>query len=257
MLISVAVAAVVSDWAGAGIRTLKFDEGFTLHTAMIAFDHAVVAFVSSAVLKALLPFLAMAQRALALSAFGVEWATLEAGSFHNLLNMLVERDNGESDEVRIICISGHTLFGEKAHEKGFPLKQWAENGKLNVLMPTSSAENPTVAARWRSYSKSTKQAYGTVDGLVSEIEKSKQALRNDDNKITEHNIIIVWRLVIFQKFCLVQRYLPNPSGSASDDAPTFIYSNSGKNSFYRTYLEMFKEIQRTLDENAVGKPPVT
>ena len=71
----------------------------------------------------------------------------------------------------------------------------------------------------------------------------KSFLTARGNCFTEHNILCMWRVVILQNFCFVQNYFPNSDGNFSDTAPTLVYKNTGSNSYYSMYLEMFNLIK--------------
>ena len=56
-----------------------------------------------------------------------------------------------SERIRIICISGEKLFGARETNQDRPLGEWARRGKLDVVMPVSRADNPTISERAQRY----------------------------------------------------------------------------------------------------------
>jgi len=139
----------------------------------------------------------------------------------------------------VICISGESLFGSKLTTDARPLRSWADRGKLDVVMPVSAADNPTLSERYETYSAEVKATrYSSVDDLIAEADAGKEYLLAKANTVTEHNLLCMWRAVILQNYCIVQNYFPNSEGGLSDFAPALVYQNTGKYSYYQMYLEM-------------------
>jgi hypothetical protein len=118
-------------------------------------------------------------------------------------------------------------------------------------MPASSEANPTIEQRWLTYTGDFRRHYETARQLVSEVDAGKEYLRAHRNSITEHHILCMWRVIILQKYCIVQNYFPNDDGLPSDSAPTFVYENTGPNSYYQMYLVMFKLIKDIAQRHGV------
>jgi hypothetical protein len=215
------------------------DHKYYLFEVLSVVFHFVVGGISFVVLTAFIPFVLIAQRAIAMHALGLAWVSITGGDIQTLLNWYL-RSHPEAEHVRVICLSGDTLFGAA----GSPLRRWADRGKIDAVMPISSSDNATIRERYKRYSEELRRTrYPTIDKLVGEVAAGKSFLARSNNAITEHNILCMWRVVILQNFCLVQNYFPNLEGNASDAAPTFVYRNTGSESYYQMYIEMFDLIK--------------
>ena len=99
-------------------------------------------------------------------------------------------------------MSGASLFGNEARGDDPPLREWAKNGRLEVLMPLASPDNPTARYRWTQYSEATKRDhYPGIDSLISEIETGRDFLLKYGNRNVEHRILCMWRVVLFRDYC--------------------------------------------------------
>lgn len=207
---------------------------------------AVVGGIVYLLIRSVIPFFLIGQRAIATYTMGLVAASVAPKAIHDFLAWYLSHGNHPAAErIRIICISGESLFGAEDTEGTRLLRDWSSRGRLDVIMPVSTASNPTISERYDRYSKKVKaERYPHVEDLVREIDKGKLYLRKTGNTVTEHNILCMWRVVILQNFCLVQNYYPNICGKTSDFAPTFVYQNTGNDSYYQTYLEMFDLIKK-------------
>lgn len=206
--------------------------------------HLLIGGLSYACLRLLVPFFLIAQRALAVRELGLVGASVVPGAIQDLLDWYL-RKHPECDHVRVICISGESLFGAIDTKDERPLRDWARRGKLDVVMPASVEENPTIGERALRYCDELKRdQYQSPTNLVEEVKEAKRFLRKYGNTVTEHNILCMWRVVILQNVCLVQNYFPNLDGQPSDFAPTLIYQDTGPNSYYQIFLEMFDLIKK-------------
>ncbi len=206
----------------------------------------VIAALSYLVLRCFIPFFLVAQRAIATHTMGLVGASVAPGAIQQFLSWYIRPEiHPAAERIRIICISGERLFGSRETDEDRPLRDWARRGKLDVVMPVSCTDNPTISERARRYCDDLKrERYRDANDLVSEIDKGKDFLHHYGNIVTEHDVLCMWRVVILQNYCLVQNYFPNIDGQFSDDAPTWVYQNTGKYSYYQTYLEMFELIKR-------------
>ena len=219
---------------------------YYLYHAAIILAHLVVGAITFTLLRAAIPLVLVAQRGVAVHALGLTWASVTKGEFQILLRWYLKY-HPETDRVRVICLSGLTLFGSAAtRDEHPPLWQWAQRGNVDVIMPSARDDNPTVCERWNTYSPQIKaERYsGGLPDLTTEIKDGKAFLHEHRNVVTEHDILCFWRVVLLQHYCLVQNYFPNLDGGYSDDAPTFVYRNTGKYSYYQTYLAMFELLKQ-------------
>lgn len=157
---------------------------------------------------------------------------------------------GES-RVRVICLSGRYLFSEPSSPGpgGYPtpLRDLALKGQLDVVMPRSARDNPTIRHRVNTYTHPLNEELATADHLVAEIERGKQFLRqNLRNKVHEHDMLCMWRVVLFDDVCVVQNYFPNSLGGESFKAPVFVFERlrDGKtDGFYSAFSKMFEMLR--------------
>jgi hypothetical protein len=203
-----------------------------------------------------LQLLMIAQRSIAAYELGLCWLSSTGGDINHLVSWFLHGHPG-ADRIRVICISGSHLFGSETEGLDSPLRPWAERGLLDVVMPVSSPRHPTVLERHKRYrGELEKLQYPDANALVEEIKRGKAYLRSRGNTVTEHNILCMWRVIILQNYCLVQNYFPNLSGRNSDHAPTFVYKNTGKDSYYQAYLEMFSLVNRHPGQSLDARCPV-
>lgn len=121
-------------------------------------------------------------------------------------------------------------------------------------MPRPSSDNPTLRHRWTQYSEDVKKtSYPTVDVLAEEAKRGRDFLLAHGNRVVEHQILCMWRVVLFHNYALVQNYFPNIDGSMSAHAPTFVYHNAGNYSYYQTFAEMYRLVSLTESQ----RPPAT
>jgi hypothetical protein len=140
----------------------------------------------------------------------------------------------------------------------------AMKGELEVIMPRSEVDNATVRARFDTYREDYKLAnnISTPDAFLYEINAGKSFLLKCRNKVFEHNILCVWRIILFSEHCIVQNYFPNVSKGDSFEAPMFVYAkNAGSEnplsrySYYYLYSAMFDLIRSTSTEFTLQTPP--
>jgi hypothetical protein len=251
----ISFAVAFSIWIFSGERILArlhIDQASQIgHFTVLVLHHVITSCVSFVTLRLSLPFLGIAQRAIATHQMGLRWASTTKGDIHTLLRWYL-KGHPVADNVRMICISGRSLFGNERGPTDCPLRDWAERGRLDVIMPASAVTNPTIEQRWLTYSEETKNNfYPSTDSLVKEIDEGKKYLQRHRNRFTEHRILCMWRVIILQNVCLVQNYFPNDPGGTSDAAPTFVYENTGPDSYYQMYLVMFRLI-RDIEANRQG-----
>jgi len=202
--------------------------------------------------------LAYAQRGMAFRELGLVAASVNPRGLHDMLSWYLKPEiHPENEPIRIICISGESLFGSDLTEGHRPLRHWADRGMLDVVMPVRSESNLTVSERFRRYSAKLKtEKYKDIHALLDEMTRAKEYLRDRNNAVTEHDLLCMWRVVILQNYCLVQNYFPNIDGNLSDFAPTLVYQNTGRHSYYTMYLEMFKLIKAVMEKhNLQSRPP--
>jgi hypothetical protein len=202
---------------------------------------AALGTIGSLVLGVVLPFVFIAQRAIAMETMGLDWASID-GDMHDQLRWYLGF-HPDQERIKVLCISGRSLFRETLDGTDPPLTKWAKDGRLDVIAPISSASNPTVMERFETYSGDFRSLHypNGVSDLVHEIEVGKGFLRAfPRNTLEEHDILCMWRVVILKDHCLVQSYFPNSDGDESDHAPLFVYQQGSVDSYYETYLKMFE-----------------
>lgn len=201
--------------------------------------------IGSFLLALLAPFVLIAQRAIAVDTMGLEWASID-GDMQAQLKWYL-RFQAPTERVRIICISGRSLFRETPDGAEPPLMAWAKSGHIDLVVPRAIATNATVKERYGKYCTDflQKNYPNGIDDLVDEMKKGIAHLKHfNGNTVTEHNVLVLWRVVLLSKFCIVQSYFPNAAGYESDRAPLFVYMKNGSSSFYETYSEMFDMLRR-------------
>jgi hypothetical protein len=198
----------------------------------------VCAFLAFIICRALLPLMFYAPHAMSMRSMGLLEASVRKGGMQSAIVKFL-RWHDSDKPVKVICISGHYLFGSQG-----PLFQLAEKGQLEVLFPQSDKSNPTIKARYATYNANFRaDTYPTLGDLVREIEISKNVLRkNAGNKISEHAELCMWRVVLLSDHCIVQNYFPNHSGRHSDSAPVFVFYREPEcpHSYYDTFYQMFE-----------------
>jgi hypothetical protein len=206
-------------------------------------------FFTQPLARGLLPMLTIVPQAIAMKNLGLVFVTTNHKESARLFRKAFE-EHDQNAKVKIICISGRYLFRElnlpTENAPPLALRDLAVKGQLEVVMPVSDVNNPTIKARYETYSKEFVEANGiqTVKSFVDyEIEASKDFLKTYKNPIFEHNILCMWRVIIFSEHVLVQNYFPNPTKSDSFRAPVFMYSKrvdgSEPHSYYDMYVAMF------------------
>jgi hypothetical protein len=133
-------------------------------------------------------------------------------------------------------------------------------------MPVSDWQNQTVAARYDTYSNRFRVETGiaTPEDFLQEMDLGKEYLVEKKNKLWEHSVLCMWRVVLFDKHCIVQNYFPNPYGEYSFAAPTFVFARyvgalqkEEEYSYYGTFSKMFELIRdgsRPSEPRVVVKP---
>jgi hypothetical protein len=216
--------------------------------------------VNRFLLNGLIPCLSYARLSIALRTLGLDGVSIESAHYDELVKKYLKQHEGNLP-IRIICISGRRLFQlpPRPGEEPSPLYDCALRGMLDVLMPESNPENPTVKARFDTYSDAVKASSGLrqIDDLIREMEAGKRLLALRLNVISQHKILCFWRLVIFSHHCIVQSYFPNEEGSESHHAPVFVFAKSTiTGAYYQTFLSMFNQIKKYTTE-APSAGPVT
>jgi hypothetical protein len=218
--------------------------------------------------RALLPMLIYVPQSVAMRELGLYRVTTDRREAVRLILRCAEQHR--SGPIKVICISGRHLFREETMpfdpSLPVPLRRLAELGQLEVIMPESNPENPTVLSRYKTYTREYCRTYAipTVERFVEyEIKAGKHFLRqaNNNNVLFEHSMLCMWRVIIFSEHCFVQSYFPNLKGGHSFEAPMFVYvkrADKPDNSYY----ELFSHLYFLLKENAIktaalrSTPPV-
>ena len=167
---------------------------------------------------------------------------------------------GNTDRIKVVCLTGKHLWQAPPFDGvAAPLVGAASAGKLDVIMPRADPKQPTVQARFATYTSAFKSEQGinSEDDLVQEMVKSRADLlrRSPANTITEHGILCMWRIVLTEEFCIVQSYFPNHGGADSFKAPAFFYKNVNVgrapgavpvDCLYDTYAHMVELVSRSV-----------
>ncbi|TAK98290.1 MAG: hypothetical protein EPO07_12210 [Verrucomicrobia bacterium] len=210
---------------------------------------SITGFTCFIMLEAFLPMLFYVPSSVNMRTMGLLYTDVRPNSVQKVI---LRELNGHKPNtpIRIICISGSSLFMVPRTGVGdAPFSEYAEKGKVRILMPRSTPTNPTIAARYDSYSDKHKQNnYPTVVDLVAEIDRTKARLKtNGNNVLVEHDALCMWRVILFSHRCIVQNYFPNHTGEDSDDSPVFVFektSASCKFSYYSSFEDMFYLLSR-------------
>jgi len=195
----------------------------------------VISFLLSIVMtevfaRGLFPILFFVPQSIAMKNLGLLYVSDDPYESWQLIGeALQEHDSNE--RIRVICISGRHLFKEPTMPLptggglSSPLHEKAVDGKLEVIMPISDFKNQTIKNRYATYSEDYKRRnlILTIDKFVEEINQGKEFLKNNGNVLHQHNILCMWRVIIFSKHCIVQNYFPNPEGEHSFMSPTFVF----------------------------------
>jgi hypothetical protein len=187
----------------------------------------IVGFVLKFLLfEGLLPLLAYLPKTIANRTLGFEAVAVEEDASLSITARYAKEHHGD-EKVKVLCISGRHLFGPEATPAGAfpPLKELASLGKLEVIMPISDGSNKTIAERFSTYGSGGESiGVPTLKDLITEVERGKDVLRkNRGNILLEHDILCMWRVVLFPRICIVQNYFPNAQGEASYKAPTLVF----------------------------------
>lgn len=164
--------------------------------------------------------------------------------------------NGHDNKkkIQVICISGRHLFKEERTEMPgvgmlSPLHEAAVKGRLEVIMPRSNPDNLTIKNRYETYHDDYKRNnnLATMGDFIAEIEQGKKFLKLNGNTLYEHDILCMWRVLIFSNLCVVQNYFPNPRGEHSFLAPIMVFRPLPPSapwiSYYETFYEMFRLVK--------------
>jgi hypothetical protein len=235
--------------------------GAVLLTVGATVAGAALSFIFNLVI---VPSIVYLPAALANRALGFKQAALdEDGSIRLMAKYAaIHRSTKSTSKVRVICISGRHLFTEETTIEGLPtpLHELATFGALDVVMPASDINNPTIRARHQTYDAGFKQARAleTLPDFIKEIESGKVFLkRNTRNVLHEHQALCMWRVVLFDHVCIVQNYFPNASRSDSYRAPTFVFEKMGTrdhDTFYDIFTHMFDLLKSPKDSSAPPPP---
>jgi hypothetical protein len=210
----------------------------------------VFGYILGEIFSALLPLFFYVPKSIAMKGIGlVDVSVNEQDSFKFAIKY--KKYHQSQNHIKVICISGRYLFREDITPFPCvsPLQDFARNGRLDVIMPENTPENPTIAERYRTYRSEfkLKNSLNTMADFLNEIRLGKQfLLSNATNIVSEHKMLCMWRVIIFDHHCIVQSYFPNSSGSASFTAPTFVFENNTdiKNAnYYQTFDQMFTLIK--------------
>jgi hypothetical protein len=220
--------------------------------------------------RGLLPLLTILPQAIAMKNLGLLFVTTNYNECAKLF-LKASSEHASGEKVKVICISGRYLFRELRlpGDSGIelPLHDLAMKGQLEVIMPVSDSNNPTINSRYETYSRDFIIANGvpTIERFIDfEIEAGKDFLLEGRNEVYEHNILCMWRVIIFSEHCLVQNYFPNVKKAESFRAPMFMYSKrvdgSEPHSYYEMYLAMFDLVKanstrRTRQQTTAGPTP--
>jgi hypothetical protein len=207
--------------------------------------------------RGIFPFLFYGPQALAMRSVGLWYVTEDPEESWQIIQKgMKQHDSNQT--IRVICISGRHLFREESmnlpsRARKSPLHTAASGGNLEVIMPKSELSNQTITSRYATYSPTYKRENNilTVDAFIDEINLGKAFLRNNGNTVQEHNILCMWRVIIFSKMCIVQNYFPNPRGEHSFLAPIMVFRKPDKPTpwiqYYDTFCEMFRLVKDGCD----------
>ena len=107
---------------------------------------------------------------------GLDWASMNGDMPEQLRWYLQYHLNRK--QIKVLCISGRSLFRETLDGTDPPLTKWARLGRLDVVMPVSSESNQR-SLKVGTYSETFKKTHypnGKRD-LVNEVEAGKTFLR--------------------------------------------------------------------------------
>lgn len=203
-------------------------------------------------LNGVLPTLEYARQSIAMRTMGLERIIVDDDKYSEIVTGYMKRHEAtrECPRIRVICISGHFLFRASTMPNGkpAPLHEAARNGLLDIIMPEGVASNPTIEARFGTYTDAFKEQSNLkeVTDLLQDVEHGKAFLRKfSGNIISEHSMLCMWRVVLFSQHCIVQSYFPNSEGHESYTAPVFVFRKTDSAfSYYSVFEEMFKMVKR-------------
>jgi hypothetical protein len=233
----------------------------TLTHALYLFLHGLCSFVFTVVMtvffSALLPLLSYTPHAIEMRKLGLVRCATRHSDIDRLVREISSKEP-QSSLIRVICISGRHLFREDEGEKPPPLLNWANSGRLDVVMPATGAHNPTISARWDGYADDFRQAnYPTIDILEREVAESRSFLLSKGNKVASHQHLCFWQVVLFSEQCVVQSYFPNSSGRGVNRAPVFLFEKGDEpHSYYSTFDMMFELAKSTASAKVTQAAPV-
>ena len=179
--------------------------------------------------RGIFPILFYAPQALAMRSVGLLYVTEDPDESLRIIQKGVKQHD-PNQKIRVICISGRHLFREESMHlpsgpRKSPLHVAALGGNLEVIMPKSDQNNQTIKSRYITYSPEYKRENNipTVHDFIGEIDLGKAFLRTNGNIVQEHDILCMWRVIIFSNICMVQNYFPNPQGEHSFLAPIMVF----------------------------------
>lgn len=213
--------------------------------------------------RGLVPLLIYVPHAIAMRNLGLVAVTTNKSEAARL-QLHAASNHDPKEKVKVICISGRYLFREAAlpGDGGpqLPLHDLARKGLLEVIMPTSDPENPTIAERYATYTQDFRDENGIPkieDFIKHEIRSGKDFLLRHNNRLYEHTSLCMWRVVIYSDFCFIQNYFPNSHKSESFRAPVFVYAKRidgiGPNSYFETFSSMFDLVKKRSVTAVLGK----
>lgn len=205
--------------------------------------------------------------AVATRTLGFEAVTRNSDVTLDWTAMIVRRACEAKQRVRVICIGGKHLWSVVPPDvrsiEDAPLRLAKHTGLIDAVMPMSAADNPTVAFRYATYTDEFKSLANFREGpdLVHEMDDGKRSLlKYPDNRLYEHKILCMWRIVLTDEYCLTQNYFPNKGGGPSYRAPAFLFRKrepSGNvDTYYDVFEQMFELIKKSASERT-SMPPVS
>lgn len=204
------------------------------------------------IVRGLCPSLFFVPQAISMHSMGLLYVTTDPSECHKYMEECVAAHDSALP-VKVICISGRHLFREPTYDcggeiKNTPLHSLAKEGKLEVIMPKAQATNPTIKYRYGTYTSDYKTTHGikNMTQFLTEIKNGRSFLKESRNRMFEHDILCMWRVIILSQHCIIQNYFPNRSGTHSYLSPCFVYrkTDSASNGYYDTYSDMFEMIKK-------------
>lgn len=222
-------------------------------TLKFGLSTALATIFTEIVVRAILPLLLYIPQTIGMKNVGLVFISEDPDESWRLIQK-ASNEHDPAKKILVICISGRHLFREESMvlpggARLSPLHEAGKKGQLEVLMPRSNPGNSTIKNRYATYGVNYKLENDlmTVQDFIREIDDGKRFLRNNGNTVHEHDILCMWRLIIFSHLCIVQNYFPNPQGQHSFLAPIMVFEKGDKPTpwirYYETFCEMFELIK--------------